>query len=276
MAEVKGGTKINIKGQQVGIFYTFSGHVPSPDMEAWLTKQLRIMISKALMAAPDLAAAAQNPASVAQQVMQTSATELMQQGIVGALTIDGIKLPAGGAPANGGEERRIKAELAYGQGKALEVDCVFKGESGSASSVEEVVVDLLNSHLMGLLGNPPRVEGVDLTHLSNQLNERAQRLLGSLGLRGRIEIVNIVDAGGQAPPLPQLTPEQYASLCAEREQYPAHVAQINAKYGITDPAVAAALDQQWQGQLQSDPSVQQRYQQGYWQYKAWLQSQQQQ
>ena len=66
------------------------------------------------------------------------------------------------------------------------------------------------------------------------------------------------------------------ATCAERELYPAHVAQTNAKYGITDPQVAAAVDQQWQSQLQSDPSLQQRYQQAYWQYKAWLQSQQQQ
>jgi hypothetical protein len=82
----------------------------------------------------------------------------------------------------------------------------------------------------------------------------------------------LTDAPGVAN-LPDLTIQQYASLCAEREVKPAEQEMTCQKYGIADEATRGALDAHWQRLFQTQPQVQERWQELFSQYVAWLRHQ---
>jgi hypothetical protein len=73
--------------------------------------------------------------------------------------------------------------------------------------------------------------------------------------------------------LPELSVEQYASLCAEREHRPAQGATICQRWGIDDEAAERALDDRWQRRLQADPAEAHHFYSLVGSYKAWLASQ---
>jgi hypothetical protein len=80
-------------------------------------------------------------------------------------------------------------------------------------------------------------------------------------------------AAPQAAPTPQLNVEQYASLCVERTLQPANIPQILARFQVA-PGAIDQLDAQWRAWLGGDPALNQRFQQAYAQYEAWLRQQQ--
>jgi hypothetical protein len=85
-------------------------------------------------------------------------------------------------------------------------------------------------------------------------------------------------AGGAAPaapdaPIPQLTLEQYASLCAECEAFPDRTADALARYQIHNDATRRALDTHWRDTFARAPDSKQRWTELQQQYKAWLLSQ---
>lgn len=68
---------------------------------------------------------------------------------------------------------------------------------------------------------------------------------------------------------PELTLEQYASLCAEREHRPEEVEAIARVWGL-DSEEAQALDRTWQVRLQADPAAAERFQGLVASYRSWL------
>ncbi len=73
--------------------------------------------------------------------------------------------------------------------------------------------------------------------------------------------------------LPDLTIQQYASLCAEREVKPAEREMIHQKYGLPDDAASEALDAHWHRLFDTQPQVRERWQDLHSQYVAWLRQQ---
>jgi hypothetical protein len=73
--------------------------------------------------------------------------------------------------------------------------------------------------------------------------------------------------------LPELTPEQYASLHGELAVYPHAHADIIRKYGLDDEAQFAQLDATWNARLTTDHAAAQRHQTLVAQYTQWLRSQ---
>ncbi|MBK8259657.1 MAG: hypothetical protein IPK82_44245 [Polyangiaceae bacterium] len=70
--------------------------------------------------------------------------------------------------------------------------------------------------------------------------------------------------------LPQLTLEQYASMCAELAVFHDRAAAVFQKYGLTDPHIRAAVDAAWKDRLRRYPSEQAEWERRYWQYEnAW-------
>jgi hypothetical protein len=77
--------------------------------------------------------------------------------------------------------------------------------------------------------------------------------------------------GGEARP-PELTLQQYASLCAElaAAATPALSASILAKYRVADPSARAALDAKWAAELAKAPASRAEFERLMAQYRAWL------
>lgn len=72
---------------------------------------------------------------------------------------------------------------------------------------------------------------------------------------------------------PEMTLEQYASLCVERALRPGQEGQVAARYRIMTEAALRQLDEQWRGRFAQQGELYQRFQQAYAQYQAWLQRQ---
>ncbi|MBW2524992.1 MAG: hypothetical protein JRI23_12480 [Deltaproteobacteria bacterium] len=72
--------------------------------------------------------------------------------------------------------------------------------------------------------------------------------------------------------VPQLTLEQYASFCAERNARPAEQEATLKKYGITDAKAENALDDQWQDAFEAKPNQRERWLQMVREFTAWLEN----
>ena len=85
-------------------------------------------------------------------------------------------------------------------------------------------------------------------------------------------------AGAEPPPtttagVPELTLQQYASLCAERQlASTTRRAQVERSYGLADAEAAAALDDQWERRLSRDARDQERFDALLQQFRQWLES----
>ncbi|MFP6683334.1 MAG: hypothetical protein VB934_01415 [Polyangiaceae bacterium] len=73
-------------------------------------------------------------------------------------------------------------------------------------------------------------------------------------------------------PAPELTLEQYASMCAELQSDPSQAAAVDTRYGATDEAASHALQTSWQAKLSADASERARFDGLLAQYVAALQS----
>jgi hypothetical protein len=77
-------------------------------------------------------------------------------------------------------------------------------------------------------------------------------------------------ASGIAVPLPDLTLDAYASLCAELSVFPANAADILRKYGVADDRVKRGLDQRWQDLLTTAPPLRDEWQRKTTAFCDWL------
>jgi hypothetical protein len=73
--------------------------------------------------------------------------------------------------------------------------------------------------------------------------------------------------------IPNLTVEQYASLCAERALSPQHAPAIAQRYKVLSDQALQTLDAQWQQRLHSHGDLYRQFQHVYAQWEAWLRSQ---
>jgi hypothetical protein len=73
--------------------------------------------------------------------------------------------------------------------------------------------------------------------------------------------------------LPDLTVEQYASLCVERVMRPGAEAQVAQRYRVLTQEALQALDARWSRRFQTEGELHRRWQQAYAQYEAWVRSQ---
>jgi hypothetical protein len=73
--------------------------------------------------------------------------------------------------------------------------------------------------------------------------------------------------------VPELTLEQYASMCAEIQVAPGEAAAIHARYGAADEAAASGLRQGHESRFAADPSERARFDALVAQYVTALQSQ---
>jgi hypothetical protein len=78
----------------------------------------------------------------------------------------------------------------------------------------------------------------------------------------------------QAADLPELSLEQYASLCVERMFYPAEQQAVLARYRVLTEQAMAALDGQWRARLLAEGALEQRWRQACARYEQWLRSRQ--
>jgi hypothetical protein len=72
--------------------------------------------------------------------------------------------------------------------------------------------------------------------------------------------------------LPQLTLEQYASLCAERNAKPGELEATLRKYGLADDKAERSLDDQWKQSFDARPKQRERWLQMVREYTAWLEN----
>ena len=76
-----------------------------------------------------------------------------------------------------------------------------------------------------------------------------------------------------SPQLPELTLEQYASLCAERNAKPDEQEATLRKYGVANGKAERSLDDQWKESFKARPEERDRWLEMVRQYTAWLENQ---
>jgi hypothetical protein len=76
-------------------------------------------------------------------------------------------------------------------------------------------------------------------------------------------------AAAPQPPVPELSLEQYASLCVELHLHPDRAAAIVARYHLSTEA-AAAIDARWRARIGADASLGAAFAGAYASYRAWL------
>jgi hypothetical protein len=76
-----------------------------------------------------------------------------------------------------------------------------------------------------------------------------------------------------APRPPELTVQQYASLCAELAVYPARADAIRLKYRVADAQTMAALEGVWRERFAKDPATRADWQKQAEQFQTWLRTQ---
>ncbi len=69
---------------------------------------------------------------------------------------------------------------------------------------------------------------------------------------------------------PELTLEQYASLCVERALDPSNQSEVAKRYRVLTKEALQALDARWRRRFDDEGALYQRWQQAYLQYKTWL------
>jgi hypothetical protein len=79
--------------------------------------------------------------------------------------------------------------------------------------------------------------------------------------------------GEAVVPIPSLSLEQYASLCAEVAMQPKQSDEIMRRYNVVNKAVRRALDEHWEAQLASSPEMFARYNQAVMSHAALARSQ---
>lgn len=72
---------------------------------------------------------------------------------------------------------------------------------------------------------------------------------------------------------PELSLEQYASLCAEVRRAPQRASEIARRYGVLSPEAGQALGDAWRKRFAADDALRGRYEQLLSHYAAWLASQ---
>ncbi len=81
------------------------------------------------------------------------------------------------------------------------------------------------------------------------------------------------DDAPAAPPLPDLSLRQFASLSVELERNPTQRQLLLSRYRVPDEATFAALDAHWRGQIQRDSAQAAEYARCRQHYLDWLASQ---
>jgi hypothetical protein len=71
---------------------------------------------------------------------------------------------------------------------------------------------------------------------------------------------------------PELTVEQYASLCVERALHPGQDAAVAQRYRVLTEQALQSLDAHWRQRFQAEGELHRRWQEAYTQYEAWLRS----
>ncbi|HTN86644.1 MAG TPA: hypothetical protein VL242_23250 [Sorangium sp.] len=71
-----------------------------------------------------------------------------------------------------------------------------------------------------------------------------------------------------SPPVPALSLEQYATLCAELAAAPGNAEALFARYGLIQPEARVAVDRFWRDRLARDPAEHQRWKELYWQHRS--------
>jgi hypothetical protein len=72
------------------------------------------------------------------------------------------------------------------------------------------------------------------------------------------------------PGAPRLTLQQYASLKAELSIYPNREPEILVRYHVFDASAWQALEREWRGRFEADPTLHARWQELASRYRAWL------
>ena len=78
------------------------------------------------------------------------------------------------------------------------------------------------------------------------------------------------DSDSDSDGLPDLSLEQYASLCVERALYPGNDLQVAERYKLLTAEALQKLDASWRKRFAAEGNLQARWQQAYSQYEAWL------
>jgi len=113
-------------------------------------------------------------------------------------------------------------------------------------------------------------------------NEAAERASDSIdataftapiaGLEDLADALPFDTDAAELPDIPDLTVEQYASLCVEREINPDQQQETLARYKVLTEQALRTLDERWQHRFATEGDLQQRWQQAFTQYQAWLKS----
>jgi len=227
-------------------FGVFEGEVPD-GLDSWVGTILSQHLHSTLEPGPELLA--KDLGSLSQALTDAARDELAAQGVDGIATV---------------------------------TSCSLKGEQ---LEVEEAAPAASPSPMAAPVPTPPVVPPIPPP--TTDLNETAA--VGQLSPLAKMPLPFRPAPGGAPRPqqepladdhvlpfvddLPDLSVEQYASLCVERTLNPETQKEVAQRYRILTAQALRTLDDQWRQRFAKEGELQSRWQQAYTQYETWLRSQ---
>ncbi len=224
-------------------FGVFEGEIPE-QLDGWVGQILLQTLHAVLE--PAAALLAQDLVGLARALTEGARAELASQGVSGTVTVNSCRL----------------------DGEPVAVEAPAVAPVASPPPAAPLVVP----------PSPP----------ATNLNETAA--IGQLSPLAKIALPFKPAPGGSSqteqprPPdddhvlpfideLPDLSVEQYASLCVERSLDPEGEQEVAKRYRILTAQALRSLDERWRQRFEAEGELRRRWQQAHTQYEAWLRSQ---
>jgi len=232
-------------------FGVFEGEVPEP-LDGWVGQTLMQRLPDVL--APAAEALCQDLAGLALALADATRDELAAQGVSGTITLKSCQLT--------GEPVAVEQAAAPAVATPPPVVTPPAAPPSPAASPDPPAMDLNETAGVGML-SPLALAGVPFKKAAGDAPQARQQTPPA------DDALPFVDDDD----LPELSLEQYASLCVERTLDPAGQQAVAERYRVLTVEAMRALDEHWRQRFAKEGELHQRWQQAYAQYEAWLRSQ---
>lgn len=210
-------------------------------------------VLRALKQPPAAEVLAADPTSLSAVVTQLAAPELEPEGLQGAITLTFVRVELLAAA------RDVAVDVPPPAPAALVTPALGRPPTDQTALATPALTDEPALPFRGEAAPPPAAtdEG---PHVGT----------------GETAFVSALDVEEALPfesEVPELTVEQYASLCVERTMHPGQQGDVAKRYKVLTEQALRALDERFRQRFATQGELLQRYQQAYARYEAWVREQ---
>jgi len=237
----------------------FTGSLDDDSDEEFLTQKVALVLDESILeVCPTIWDAPNRKSEVAAHLSKLLLPTLQSLGAVGSLEVQGIQLV--------GEPPQPKVEVELGHVAAVVPIATSPVQTAAQTGVDQTafaMTPLVDEPVLPFSGDAaPPPSGAP------QLSE--DDLAGATAFMAALEDLDDPIPFEQKPP--ELSLEQYASLCVERTLQPGRESEVAKRYQILTAQALHALDARWRQRFHNEGELFRRWQHAYAQYEAWVRS----